>query len=124
MVVVELIPILLGFMFVVNILDEYKQFGLIIEKLNEGEKCASVSEAMAMASISSKAMASSEANKEHHLLSEQNLKEREQILKERERILDEREQILKNREQILKKREDIYTNSSEQYAKKLKTRFR
>jgi hypothetical protein len=117
MVVVELIPILLGFIFVVNILNEYKQFGLIIEKLNEGEKCASVSEAMAMASISSKAMASSEANKEHHLLSKQNLKEREQILKERE-------EALIKREQILKKREDIYTNSSEQYAKKLKTRFR
>ena len=119
MVVVELIPILLGFMFVVNILEEYKQFGLIIEKLNEGEKCAkeaSVSVSVSEATASSEAIVS-EANKEDHLLSEQNLQERERILNERERILDERQQILK-------KREDKYTNSSEQYAKKLKTRFR
>jgi hypothetical protein len=123
MIFIELIPILLGIMFVVNILEEYKQFGVIVEKLNEGEK-----------NENSKAT----------------LNEREVALNERELALNKREAALNEKEAkfiipiaaaacsnealpenticvnkvVTKKKISINNSLDVQYAKKLKTRFR
>ena len=117
LVIIELIPILLGIMFVVNIVEEYKQFGLIVTKLNEGEQC--------MIQQQFKHDEQQEANE--ICIDENILRERELLVLKRERILDEREEFLKKREEQFNERKMksvSYTNSSEQYAKKLKTRFR
>jgi len=119
LVIIELIPVVLGIMFVVNIMEEYKQFGLIVTKLNEGEQC--------MIQQQFKNDDEQEANTNEICIDENILRERELLVLKRERILDEREEFLKKREEQFNERKMksvSYTNSSEQYAKKLKTRFR
>ena len=120
---IELIPILLGIMFIVNVLEEYKQIGIIVTKLIEGEECLITQQ-------EKHDEQEANANANEICIDENILRERELLVLKRERILDEREQFLKKREDKLnekkiKKEESVsYTNSSEQYAKKLKTRFR
>ena len=127
-VIIELIPVVLGIMFVVNIMEEYKQFGLIVTKLNEGEQCM-------IQQQFKHDDEQQEGNTNEICIDENILRERELLVLKRERILDEREQFLKKREEQfnerkMKKKANIkeesvsYTNSSEQYTKMLKTRFR
>ena len=106
MVLIELMPIVLGFIFVVNILHEYKLAGTIYEKILEGEACT---------------LSKSER--------EQALEDKEQMLNDKEQALLKREEALKDKEQMFlnfqKKKTGVSNNSSaEQYAKMLKTRFR
>jgi hypothetical protein len=118
LVIIELIPILLGILFIVNIMEEYKQFGLIVTKLSEGEQC------MIQQQFKNDEQ---EATANEICIDENILRERELLVLKRERILDEREEFLKKREEQFNERKMksvSYTNSSEQYAKKLKTRFR
>jgi len=116
LVIIELIPVVLGIMFVVNIMEEYKQIGLIVTKLSEGEQCM-IQQQFKQEDVSTNEIC----------IDENILRERELLVLKRERILDEREEFLKKREEQFNERKMksvSYTNSSEQYAKKLKTRFR